>query len=242
MKRQKNNEMKVNLDTVYMLYSSAWLESIYGIRGGYIDKVLYRYFGVERVNFDADDSAVVGWKRSLEQMDIDADVVFFCDSLTSAHDWQEEFPDVRVINLGIPGNALLDMYNRIDMVAGVKPEKIFIMGGVNGIRNGVTGVYLERYALILDELMERVPGVQIYVQSVLPVSKSKEGSVCRNSTIEVFNGELKTIALERGATYIDLYSLYVLNGYINPELTKDGLHLQDNAYGIWVDAVSKYIR
>ena len=209
--------------------------------GGDIDKVLFRYFGVERANEDINNCTKVGWERCLEQLNYNSDIVFLGDSITSGHNWQVEFSDVKVVNLGVPGDALQDMYNRLDMVVDVKPEKIFIMGGVNGIRDGVTKVYLDRYALILDELKEKIPNVEVYVQSVLPVSKTKEGYVCKNSTIAEFNKGLQQLARERNCIYVDLYSLYLKDGEMNATLTKDGVHLKEDAYSLWVDAISNYI-
>ena len=175
-------------------------------------------------------------------MDVDCDVVFFGDSITSGHNWQEDFPEVSVVNLSVPGDALLDMYNRLDMVASVKPEKVFIMGGVNGIRDGVTDVYLKRYALILDELETRIPGVEIYVQSVLPVSRSKEDYVCKNSTIREFDEGLEKLAEERGLVYINLYELYEVDGAMNPDLTRDGLHLNDAGYVVWINEIERLLQ
>lgn len=216
--------------------------AFFAIGGGYIDKVSFRYFGVERTNEDINNGTKIGWERCLEQLNYDSDIVFFGDSITSGHNWQKEFPGVKVVNLGVPGDALQDMYNRLDMVVDVKPEKIFIMGGVNGIRDGVTKVYLDRYALILDELKEKIPNVEIYVQSVLPVSKTKEGYVCKNSTIAEFNKGLQQLTEKRNCIYVDLYSLYLKDGEMNTALTSDGIHLKEDAYSPWVDAISDYIK
>ena len=79
------------------------------------------------------------------------------------------------------------------------------------------------------------------IESILPISWEKEKECADNSVITAFNQRLENLALEKNITYIDLYSLYVLNGEINPELTKDGVHLQPSAYEYWFCEIEKYI-
>lgn len=43
-------------------------------------------------------------------------------------------------------------------------------------------------------------------------------------------------------TYIDVYSVYVLNGEMNPEYTKDGIHLKDEYKYLWLDVLAEYIQ
>ncbi len=50
-----------------------------------------------------------------------------------------------MINLVVPGNTLEDMYERIDMLWSVNPEKVFIMGGINGITKVTIEPYVVRY-------------------------------------------------------------------------------------------------
>lgn len=79
--------------------------------GGYWDKLLYRYFGVERSNVSSNDSTLSGWRRSLMQLDCDADIAFFGDTITIGGNWQEWFPEKKVINLGVPGMELLHKFH-----------------------------------------------------------------------------------------------------------------------------------
>ncbi len=128
--------------------------------GGYWDKFLYRYCGVERSNVSNKDSTLIGWKKSLAQLEYDADIAFFGDSITAGWNWQEWFPEYKVINLGVPGNALEDMDERIDMLFAVKPEKVFIMGGINGITKVSIEPYVVRYDHIINEIQENLPGTK----------------------------------------------------------------------------------
>ena len=98
---------------------------------------------------------------------------------------------------------------------------------------------------MLDKLKEAVPNSKIYVQSILPIATYREnawqpGGVCKNSTIRTFNEKLKLLAKEKGMEYIDLYSIYELNGSLNPIYSKDGVHIYRN-YNPWAKEIKKYI-
>ncbi len=203
---------------------------------------LYRYCGVERSNVSSNDSTVIGWRNSLEQLNYDADIAFFGDSITAGGKWQRWFPNHKVINLGVQGNSLEDMDERIDMLYSVKPEKVFIMGGINGITRVTIAPYVARYEKIINEIQENLPGSEIFIQSVLPISseKGKQYNI-DNDAIRSFNLELERLAEDRGCTYIDLYSQYEKNGVMNPDLTRDGVHLKDDAYELWIETIRLYI-
>ena len=133
------------------------------------------------------------------------------------------------------------MKDRVSMIRAVSPEQVFVMGGINRLEDGNTEQCLEQYSALLNSIAETVPDADIYLQSVLPVSAGKERAVCHNTTIIRFNEGIKKLADERGLTYIDLYSLYELNGEMDPSLTVDGVHLQPEAYKRWADAIRIYI-
>lgn len=213
------------------------------IGGGYWDKFLYRYCGVERSNVKSNDSTVISWRKSLAQLDYDADIAFFGDSITAGGNWQQWFSEYKIINLGVQGNALEDMNERIDMLWAVRPEKVFIMGGINGITKVSVDPYVTRYELMIDEIKEYLPGVEIYIQSVLPISveKGKRYNI-DNETIKRFNLELQKMAEEKNCVYIDLYKLYESDGVLNPIMTRDGVHLKEEAYEPWVETIRPYIK
>lgn len=133
------------------------------------------------------------------------------------------------------------MMGRVEMLAAVKPEKVFICGGINSLTDRNMSVVVEQYKNLLNKCFEAVSGAEVYVQSVLPISEAEEKKCVDNTTIAKFNNELKKLAVETGATYVDVNSLYVLNGAINPDLTKDGIHLKPEAYDRWYDAIRGYI-
>lgn len=79
--------------------------------------------------------------------------------------------DIQVINRGISGNRVVDLYARIksDFI-NLKPEYISILIGVNDVwhelarQDGVdTEKYFKVYSMLIEELQEALPGVKIMI-------------------------------------------------------------------------------
>lgn len=99
------------------------------VHGRYIDKAKVK-FGIKKWRPDLSYiCAVNGWRNCLEQMDVNADIVFFGDSITRNFDFRRYFPGYIILNLGIGGDNILSMSERTNMISSVHPIKIFIMGG-----------------------------------------------------------------------------------------------------------------
>ncbi len=210
-----------------------------------LKKVFFRWGLVSEVSSDSIDYAVDGWNNCLNKMTYDCDVVFFGDSITRGSDFGKYFDGVEICNLGFPGDTLNGMKKRVSMIKAVHPEKVFIMGGINGLRDHNVDVCVQRYSELLDLIEKAVPDVEIYVQSVLPIASYKEsswygGGICKNATIRAFNEKLKELAEEKGHVYIDLYSVYEKDGSLDPDYTSDGLHLGGH-YEPWAEAIREYI-
>lgn len=170
----------------------------------------------------------------------DIDIVFFGDSIIRGGNWERYFPEKKIINLGVSGDTIYGMTNRINMITVVHPKKVFICGGINSLSRYNVKLVLAQYKNMLIKIRNSVPNARIFVQSVLPISKSNE-KWADNDTIILFNSELEKLTKDLNCTYINIHNLYTENGVMNPKLTKDGTHLQKDAYIIWVDAIKDYI-
>ncbi len=187
------------------------------------------------------DWTLESWQSSLNAMNIDTDVVFFGDSITRGGAWSDAYPGVNIVNLGLSGDSIRGMTSRVDMIASVKPEKVFILGGINSLTDRNSADVFEQYQNMLEKVHEAVPNAEIYIQSILPISVEKEKYCADNSVIDAFNEELEKLAAETDATYINIHDLYELNGSMNPDVTKDGIHLKPEAYDLWYKVIERYI-
>ncbi len=118
------------------------------------------------------------------------------------------------------------------------------MAGINGSKNLDLEDFQKKYNLLIDSIQINNPESQLYVQSILPLSKGKENTehYADNATIQKMNLIIKSICQARNIPFIDLYSLYCIDGYLPLEYTRnDGIHIKDNYYKIWSDKIRQYI-
>lgn len=240
----KRDALKVYtvLITVVAVLSSIAFIMVF-VRAGYHVKLLEKLGFLPPTN--AINYTLQSWQNCIEKLDYDADVVFFGDSITQDSDFKAHFPQYNIVNLGYGGDTLRGMNSRISMVEAVKPEKVFVMGGVNSLSDSNLAQSVEAYRQLICNLREALPNAELYIQSVLPVSKNREMAQNRarsNETIRAFNDCLRKLSKELGVVYIDLYSLYEEDGQMNPQLSTDGLHLKTEAYKLWADAIWPYMQ
>ena len=120
--------------------------------------------------------------------------------------------------------------------------RVYILLGVNELGWPYMSVFKERYGKIIDEIKKLQPGVPIYVQSILPITKEKSDgdSVHNQANVEKFNKGIQEMCQEKGAYYLDVaQSLKNSQGYLPPGVSKDGVHL-NHAYSVkWMNNLSK---
>ena len=186
-----------------------------------------------------DADCVASWNNCIEKLDTEIEVVFFGDSHTTGGDWQKAYPNVRSINLGYLGEDTKGMIRRVDAIKAVRPQKIFLMGGINGLKDQSLEEFEYWYAALVDAIRREVPEAKLYVESILPVASSSE--YCDNTKIREANRIILQITEARGLEYIDLYSLYAKEGALPRKMSYDGLHLKQEEYSIWYNTLRPYV-
>lgn len=178
--------------------------------------------------------------ESLPQYGCDA--IFFGDSITADSNFDELFPDLLTVNLGVYGDTLEDLLRRVPEARAERPVRIFLLGGINSLREDRFDLCVTEYAELLDALCAACPKSEIIVQSVLPVSREiTNPSILTNDTIRRFNAQIQILARQRGFAYVDLWPAYEKNGQLDPALTRDGLHLNFTSYAPWADLIAPYL-
>ena len=183
------------------------------------------------------------WANSLEQLNVDADVVFYGDSITQFSDFRPYFPDLTIGNLGHSGDLIPHLEKRIDTVKALSPKKLFLMIGINSLAKESPEECIKEYRHLLDFLEKELPDTGIYIESLLPISQKRDRDATLRTEAGVLqiNRWLEESARERGLNYIDLYSLYEKDGYLDPAFSSDGLHLLPEAYEPWAEAIRPYL-
>jgi len=172
-------------------------------------------------------------------------VYFLGDSLTDGCEWSELLSNPKIKNRGIMGDSTEGILNRLNQTTQSKPQKIFIMIGINDLLNNIeTTKILDNYKKIITTIRADSPKTKIYIENVLPlnfeIDKTKRPT--NNQNISDFNNNLKNFADNSNIFYIDLYSAFLnSSGQLNEKYTLDGIHLNGQGYLIWKNEISKYI-
>jgi len=162
-----------------------------------------------------------------------AAVVFVGDSITEGGLWSEWLPGVDVINRGISGNTTQDILDRMPHIVSVKPDKLFLMIGVNDLNKRLgAAVALANYTKLFNLIDAQLPHAEVYIQSVLPVNAL--WPLIDNTHIPTLNAALVRHADERGYQYIDLHFAFAdAEGALKSDLSNDGIHLLAPGYRLW---------
>lgn len=180
-------------------------------------------------------------------LDIDSnDIVFLGNSLSDNGRWNEMFDNADIKNRGIIGDIVQGISDRLDFVTKGHPRKIFLLIGVNDVSHHLTP---DSIATAVEKLIVKIksqsPESQLYLQSWLPINndfKRYRNMIGKEEIILQGNVFLKQVAMRQGIPFIDLFPLLADRQCKLPRhLTNDGLHLNEEGYKIWRDAVAPYI-
>ncbi len=153
------------------------------------------------------------------------------------------------INQSISGEKTEGLLKRLDFLEDNNVEAVFLMIGINDLIWGKSDEeILSNYKEIVRQLKEEHPQTQIVVQSILPhggenstwESRDKLEALGSDRIVNM-NDQLKEIADDNNAYYLDLYPIFVTgDGNLRDDLTTDGLHLNRQGYLVWRSAIALY--
>lgn len=172
------------------------------------------------------------------------DIVFLGNSITERGDWQELIPGVKIANRGIGGDITFGVLARLDNVIALKPDKLFLLIGINDIgRFFPVELIVDNYRKIVERLRMDLPKTRIYVQSVLPLNESVlqyDYLKGHKERILQLNTEIGRLARGHNLVYVDLHEVFADgNGDLKTQYTSDGIHVNPAAYIDWVAFLKK---
>ena len=185
------------------------------------------------------EKCLQAWTNSLRQMNAKADIVFFGDSLTYYGDFASVFPDKVVCNLGLRGDNIQGMIDRVEQVRILEPKKVFLMAGVNNLTASSTEEFKELYCRLVCAFFKQIPSVELIIQSLLPVNDRDFFIRSNNEKIVACNNMILSIANKFKLNHLDLFSHYVIDGILPMDYTNDGIHLRPGAYDAWYHLLRK---
>jgi lysophospholipase L1-like esterase len=164
-------------------------------------------------------------------------ILFIGDSLIEYFDWAERFPGHEVFNLGVSGETVEWLMERVPRITAkhLRADLIFLESGINNVAMEDSG-FIAEYRKVVGRLKSAYPGARVYITSLLPTLLPfiKAGEVVR------LNGLLQGLAEETGCTYLDVHAEF-MRGDLPSLLSMDGIHLSRKGYEVWATVVEKVI-
>lgn len=167
--------------------------------------------------------------------------VFIGDSITEGISYFGFTCDSNVI--AEKGFTVKKASKALNKLEGVNADKIFIQLGLNDLLYDLSiEEYKERYTVLVQNIKQRKPNANIYVQAIFPVTYNIEQKrpMLSNARIDDFNNAIKSMAEEQGITFLNVSSLFKgANNCMNEQYTSDGIHLKYDSYVKWFDFLEK---
>ena len=188
-------------------------------------------------------------------------IVFLGNSITEGGgDWNKKFNVHNIVNRGISGDLTEGILVRLDEIFFYKPIAVFLLIGINDIfdtdisnQEKITPLYVANNIIkIANQINVHSPSTEIFMQTILPINHEiyieengffPKHNVPLSEKILQINSMIINQADVKQYKVIDLHSAFInQDGLMNREYTTDGVHLNNNGYGVWVEYIHVYIQ
>lgn len=172
---------------------------------------------------------------TFELYENDTDIIFAGDSITEKISWNELFPSIECLNRGIGSDTTEGLLHRIDEIVLHRPNKIFILIGINDLSSGIAPEQAKNnMAAILEHIHSELPECGIFVESVL-YAKDID-----NNDVDLLNDYYKSVCMENSyAAFVDLRPVINLGG--GQTYSADGVHLNGDGYALLASVLKDYV-
>jgi Lysophospholipase L1 and related esterases len=152
--------------------------------------------------------------------------------LSTATAFTEPFIDP-TDNMSIPDGAITDADGKLTVAQALEYSsgygKIYIMFGINELGWPNIDAFIDKYSSLVELARKYHPSAVIYVQLILPVSKSKSDSdkIYNNDRIALFNGRIADMCADERVYCIDApKSVAGPDGTLPEDAGVDGVHMK----------------
>lgn len=231
LEREKNREKEENRATKFVEYTPMETDSRYYSDAGKVALTTAYDYVLENESY-FNDAVFLGDSRTLGISDYagldGAD--FFCDNGMTIFKLLED--------KGVTYQKTGEKVDLKKVLQEKKYGKIYIMLGMNELGYGNTHMYLKQYLKVLNQLKEWQPEATIYIMANLHVSREKNNMESEFNNININDKNVASARLANGRDifYLDCNPLFTdEEGYLQDDLTFDGVHLYAQHYEKWRD-------
>lgn len=172
--------------------------------------------------------------KMMDETEFESTSAFIGDSITEGIGYYQYMPKNRV--LAEMGFTLKKLKGREGEALRTSPQRVFILFGANDLlMGGSIEKFIEDYSIAIKNIRAISPSTQIYVQSALHVKEKtgKDKPLLSRANIDEVNKQLKTMASQQGAYYIDINTIF--ENSTEDLYAYDGIHVQPKFYIKWLE-------
>ena len=176
-----------------------------------------------------------------------AKVIFVGDSITQGWEgagakiWEKQFAPLSAINLGIGGDRTEHVLWRLQNghLDGLSPDVVVVMIGTNNFGQKTPdseAEVLDGVVAVVEDLKTTLPEVHVLLLDIFP--RGQHFNEMRGSILQV-NQSLQTkYVQDTRVTFLPIGHLFIEeSGAIDTTIMPDFLHLSEEGYQLWADAV-----
>ena len=175
-----------------------------------------------------------------------AQVVFVGDSITQGWEgagakvWEEHMQQLGAINLGIGGDRTEHVIWRLENgnLEGISPKVAIVMIGTNnfGYQQDSIEEVLEGVVAVVEKLQKDIPGVNVVLLDIFP--RGEVFNEMRGNILQVNQSLQAKYEGVNSVTFFPIGHLFLEDdGTISKKIMPDYLHLSEEGYQRWADAI-----
>ncbi len=126
------------------------------------------------------------------------------------------------------------------LAQGHKYSRVYINFGTNEMGWPYYDSFIELYKKLVDTIRKYSPDAKIYVESILPVtaSRDQQGDAINNKNVQALNEYIKKFAADNSCTYLQCDKAVMgQDGKLPQEASPDGVHLNIDYCRYWLNYI-----
>ena len=189
------------------------------------------------------------WKKRHESFNTriakgKVNLVFIGDSITQAWEnagkkaWEKHFAKLGAVNLGISGDRTQHVIWRLQNgnLKNITPKAAVIMIGTNNSGSNTSEEIAEGVAHIAKVLRTKSPKTKVLLLAIFPRGPNRSDT--RRLVNEKANVIFSKLADGKNVYYLDIGNHFLeANGTLSKKIMPDLLHLSEQGYAIWAEAI-----
>jgi len=166
------------------------------------------------------------------------DIIFIGHSLVNEYLLSDFLPEYKMINMGIGGDNISGVTNRLDVALQYNVKSILVQIGINDIYNKIPiDTICNRYETLIKAIKQKTNSPLI-VFNIFPTGKK-----LANEKVEIVNAFLDTISQKYEFILVDVYSIFSKDGILNSDFgCGDATHFSGRGYLEWSKIIREVFR